>query len=75
MTWRNKKQSMVARSSVEVEFRSIAYGICESLWLKMLLTEVGFPVQGPMSLYCDNKVAINIAHDPIQLYNTIGLNM
>lgn len=32
----------------------------------MLLTKVGFPVVGPMSLYCDNKAVISIAHDPVQ---------
>lgn len=72
MTWKSKKQSVVARSSVEAEFRSMAHGIYKSLWLKMLLTEVGFPVKSSMSLYCDNKATINIAHDP---YNIIGPNM
>lgn len=56
---------MVARSSVEAEFRSMAHGICESLWLKMLLTEVGCLIQGSMNLLCDNKAAISIAHDPV----------
>lgn len=66
VTWKSKKQLVVAISSVEVEFRSMAHGICESLWLKMSLNEVGFLVKGPMSLYCDNKIAISIAHDPVQ---------
>lgn len=57
---------MVARSSAEVEFCFIANGICELLWLKKLFSELGFPVKGPMNLFCDNKAAINIAHDPIQ---------
>lgn len=32
----------------------------------MLLTEVRFSMKRPMMLYCDNKAAINIAHDPVQ---------
>lgn len=32
----------------------------------MLLTKVGFLVKSSMSLYCDNKATINIAHDPVQ---------
>lgn len=40
VTWRSKKQTVVARSSAEVELRSIAQGICESLWLKILLKEL-----------------------------------
>ena len=31
VTWRSKKESVVARSSVEVEFRAMAHGICELL--------------------------------------------
>ena len=34
VTWKSKKQNVVARSSVEAEFRSIAHGICEVLWNK-----------------------------------------
>ena len=29
VTWRSKKQSVVARSSVKAEFRAIAQGMCE----------------------------------------------
>ena len=31
VTWRSKKQNMVARSSTESEFRVIAQGLCELL--------------------------------------------
>lgn len=41
VTWRSKKQLVFMESSVEAEFRSMAHGICESLSLKMLLSEVG----------------------------------
>ena len=37
VTWRSKKQTVVARSSTEVEFCAIAHGMCELLWLKQLL--------------------------------------
>jgi hypothetical protein len=43
MTWRSKKQSVVALSSVEAEFKAMAKEICEVLWLKKLLTELGYP--------------------------------
>ncbi|KAH9753027.1 protein kinase domain-containing protein [Citrus sinensis] len=65
VTWRSKKQSVVARSSAEAEFRAVAYGICELLWLKKLLEELKIIIDVPMKLYCDNKAAINIAHNPI----------
>ncbi|XP_068304271.1 secreted RxLR effector protein 161-like [Pyrus communis] len=54
VTWRNKKQNVVARSTTKAEYRGIAHGICELLWLRILLTEIGFKPQGAMLLYCDN---------------------
>lgn len=66
VTWRSKKQSVVARSSAEAEFRAMAHGICELLWLKIILTDLKINWERPMKLYCDNKSAINIAHNPVQ---------
>lgn len=66
VTWRSKKQNVVARSSAESEFRSMAMGICELLWLKIILEDLKIKWEGPMRLYCDNKSAISIAHNPVQ---------
>lgn len=65
VTWRSKKQSVVARSSAEAEFRSMAQGVCEILWLKKVLDELKRPISLPMKLYCDNKAAISIVHNPV----------
>ncbi len=65
VTWRSKKQSVVARSSAEAEFRAVALGICEILWIKKLLEELKMEIQLPMKVYCDNKSAILIAHNPV----------
>ena len=66
VTWRNKKQNVVARLSAESEFRHIAQGLCELLWLKIILDDLRIKWNGPMKLYCDNKSTINIAHNSIQ---------
>lgn len=65
VTWRSKKQSVVARSSAEAELRSLALGICEGLWLKMFLEELGMKTDGPITNYCDNRAAISISHNPV----------
>ena len=65
VTWRSKKQNVVVRSSAESEFRAIAQRLCELLWLKIILDDLKIKWDGPMKLYCDNKSAINIAHNPI----------
>ena len=57
VTWCYKKQSVAARSSAEAE-------------LKILLKEFGYDCRERMSLYCDYKAAINIAHNPVQHVRT-----
>ena len=66
VTWRSKKQNVVARSSAEVEFRGMALGICEALWLRLLLRDLGYLPRQPIRLYCDNKATCDIAHNPVQ---------
>lgn len=66
VTWRSKKQSVVALSSAEAEFRGVAKGICELLWLRRLLGELGFAPTQAMDLYCDSRPAIDISHNPVQ---------
>lgn len=66
VTWRSKKQNVVARSSAEAEFRAMAQGICELLWMKIVLDDLKIKCEGPMKLLGDNKSAISIAHNPVQ---------
>jgi len=70
MTWRSKKQKVVALSSVEAKFWEIAKGITEVLWIKKLKIEIGFPPQLPSQLKCDNKTTISISKNPIQYDRT-----
>lgn len=65
VTWRSKKQSVVARSSAEAEFRAMAHGICEGIWLKRMLNEIRIPTYYTMRIFCDNKAAISIAKNPV----------
>ena len=66
VTWRSKKQKVVALSSAKAEFKGMAKGLCELLWLRRLLTEIGFGPSYKMKLFYDNKAAIDISHNPIQ---------
>ena len=66
VTWKSKKQKVVARSSVEAEFRGMAHGVCELLWIRNILRDLGIEYATPMNLYCDNKAAIQIAQNPVQ---------
>ncbi|KAL3626877.1 hypothetical protein CASFOL_029282 [Castilleja foliolosa] len=66
VTWKSKKQKLVALSSAEAEFRGMARGITEILWIRKLLTELGFPPTKSCELMCDNKSAICISENPVQ---------
>lgn len=66
VTWRSKKQKVVALSSAEAEFRGIARGLTEILWLRKIMAEIGFPAQKACELMCDNKAAISISENPVQ---------
>lgn len=66
VTWRSKKQKVVSLSSAEAEFRGAKHGITEILWLRRLLTDLGFSPKKTSRLYCDNKAAISIAENPVQ---------
>jgi hypothetical protein len=63
--WRSKKQSVVARSTAEAEFRSMASGLCELLWHKILMTELCLYNGAPLQLNCDNQAAIKIVNNPV----------
>eukprot|EP00261_Vitis_vinifera_P038360 XP_019079603.1 PREDICTED: uncharacterized protein LOC109123660 [Vitis vinifera] len=65
VTWRSKKQNVVTRSSAEAEFRAVAHGICEIMWIRRLLEELKMTGSSPMKLYCDNKATISVAHNPV----------
>ncbi|XP_070666587.1 uncharacterized protein [Malus domestica] len=57
---------VVSRSSAEAEYRGMAHGICEILWLRKLLWSLGFKTNETVKLYCDNKSARDIADNPVQ---------
>ena len=65
ITWRSKKQAVVARSSVEAEYRVVAQGTCELMCIKRLLGELKLIGSDSMRLYCDNQDVISIAHNPV----------
>ena len=41
-------------------------GICDALWLRLLLMDLGYLLRQPIRLYCDNKATCDIAHNPVQ---------
>lgn len=55
VTWKSKKQSVVA----------MAKTACELLWLRSLISELGFQVKNPIQMHLDNLATIYIASNTV----------
>lgn len=65
VSWTAKKQPVVARSTTEAEYRSLALATMEVLWLQTLLTELRFPLRIKPLVYCDNLNTVLLTRNPI----------
>ncbi|BFG32875.1 hypothetical protein CerSpe_191490 [Prunus speciosa] len=65
VTWKSKKQNVVARSSAEAEYRAMASTASEMIWLQALLRDLGCNPILPMDMFCDNQAAMHIASNPV----------
>jgi Reverse transcriptase (RNA-dependent DNA polymerase) len=57
VTWKSKKQNVVARSSAEAEYRAMASTVSELIWIKHLLRDMKIELTVTMKMYCDNQAA------------------
>lgn len=48
-----------------LEYRAMTHTTCEIVWVRALLEELGFGVQLPNPMYCDNRAAKHIASSPV----------
>ncbi|XP_061352700.1 uncharacterized mitochondrial protein AtMg00810-like [Gastrolobium bilobum] len=64
VSWESKKQGTVSRSSSEAEYRSLAALTCKIQWIRYLLQDLQVPFHKAVPIYCDNRSAIYLAHNP-----------
>ena len=65
LTWNSRKQSVVARSSTEVEYRALAHASIEVAWLHSLFSKLGISLVNTVVIWCDNQGVGVLAANPI----------
>uniref|UniRef100_A0A803MQU8 Retrovirus-related Pol polyprotein from transposon TNT 1-94-like beta-barrel domain-containing protein n=1 Tax=Chenopodium quinoa TaxID=63459 RepID=A0A803MQU8_CHEQI len=65
VSWKTKKQRYVSKSSAESEYKSMSVTGSELEWVHGLLEDLGVKVQLPVTLYCDNISAEQLAKNPM----------
>ncbi|KAH9725758.1 retrovirus-related pol polyprotein from transposon RE2 [Citrus sinensis] len=61
ISWSSKKQSVVARSNAESEYRALAAASAEISWIQSLFDELGIECSSLPMIWCDNVSAIELA--------------
>ena len=65
VSWKTKKQATISRSSTEADYRSLAFTVCELLWISYILRDFDITVSLPILISCDNQAALHIVANPI----------
>jgi hypothetical protein len=65
VTWKSKKQNIIARSSAETEYRAMTSTASELIWIKHLLRDMKIEHAKPTQMYHDNQVARHITTNPV----------
>ncbi|KAK4268262.1 hypothetical protein QN277_024943 [Acacia crassicarpa] len=63
--WVSKCQSVVSRSAIEAEYRSLADASSDVVWVMKLLQEMHVPITETPIVWCDNSGAIALASNPV----------
>ena len=66
ISWRSGKQSVIAQSTMELEYIAACEALNEALWLKKFVIDLGVfsSCTNPMGIFCDNTGVIANAKEP-----------
>ena len=65
ISWQSRLQTTVALSSTEAEYMALSTACQEAIWLRSLLSELGFHMPYSTTIWCDNKGAIQLCLNPV----------
>ena len=62
ISWSSKRQEIVAKSTFEAEYIALFHAGNQALWISQVLEQLGFPLEAPLDIKCDNEAAITVAN-------------
>ncbi|KAJ7295085.1 hypothetical protein O6H91_Y213600 [Diphasiastrum complanatum] len=64
-SWPSKKQSTIALSTTEAEYKTMCSVAQEAIWLRQILEEVGMKQKNPTTLHSASQSGIQLAKNPV----------
>jgi hypothetical protein len=64
VSWSSKLQSVVALSTTEAEYIAAVEAGKEIMWMRNILSELGYKIESPSDLKMDNQSAISVSKNP-----------
>ncbi|GJR47740.1 ribonuclease H-like domain-containing protein [Tanacetum coccineum] len=66
LSWYDKRQHTISRSSAEAEYRGVANVVAQIAWIRNLLHELHSPLSTATLIYHDNVSAVYMSANPVQ---------
>ena len=63
VSWSSKRQATVAKSTTEAEYVALSHATQEAVWLRRLLTDIGFSSTSATTIHEDNNGAIDLSRN------------
>ena len=60
-SWSSTKQKLSTQSSMEAEYVGLCNASNQAIWINNFMEEIGFALDYPISICCDNQAAIKIS--------------
>jgi hypothetical protein len=65
VSWTSRKQKTIAQNTTEAEYMAQVDAANQAVWYRSILSELGYSVDNPILIHCDNKGAVDLALNPI----------